>query len=228
MGLAAKAEEPLVLLNPYIGGGLGFHQSTFTAGGAVEFAPGAAFFNFGRERDEDWNANITIGLEDLVTVGMVSVRLQADVYRLKSERVTTQLSPVVPVPAFETTTRIDQTFGTNFSVWADLRPLEETPVIMSLGAGAGLANMRMFVTDNQPNTFFGTVNKTQLTFMIGAQIGYEFSDAVTAGVEARYIDFGEFNVNMFRASDNSFTGRFNLDLTTRMVMGFVRFDLNAL
>lgn len=232
-GYSAKADEPLLMFNPYIGGGIGFHQTTYQSGGVVDFVPvppgGAPFLNFGRERDNDWNANISAGLTDLVTIGPVSIRLQADAYRMKSERIRTDGFPGPPGPsAFQYTTRIDQTFGTNFSLWADLRPFEETPVIMSLGAGAGLANMRIFVTDNQAQPFFGTANKTQLTFMVGAQVGYEINDAITAGLEARFIDFGEFQINTFRSSDNTPTGRYNLDIESRQVMGYVRINLNEL
>ena len=226
-----KAEEPLMLFNPYVGGGLGVHQNTYNSGGIVDFIVGAGSFPFqnsGRERDEDWIGNLTIGMEDFITVGPVAIRPEIELWRMPEETIRTGGFPGPPTPAFFYDVRIDQTFGMMFNLWGDIRPFDDYPLILSGGAGVGITNLRMSVSDNQGDAFIGTLNQSKVTYQIGAQIGYEINDFVTAGVSARYVDVGNLGITLVRESNNQPQGTYKLDWDSRQLMGFVRIDLNAL
>lgn len=233
-GLATKADEPLIMLNPYIGGGIGTQHTRYDAKGVENFGFGVLLFNFGDESDNGWTANVTAGYEDLVRIGPVGLRVQAEAFRMQPEQVTSEISfdplggPFVP-SGIQNVTRIDQSFGTNFSLWLDYRPLDNSPLVLSLGAGAGLVNLKMQTADvGNPNQFIGSLDKTQLTLMVGAQAGYEVNDLLTLGVEGRFTDFGRLDIPMRRAGNNEPVGFNNIDMETWSVMGFVRVDLNQL
>ena len=232
LGIAeASAEEPLVLFNPYVGGGVGFHQNTFSSGGVVDFIVGAGSFPFqnsGRESDEDFSANLVVGMEDFYKLGPVALRPEIEVWRMSGETIRTGGFPGPPTPAFFYDVRIDQSFGMMFNLWGDIRPFEDVPLILSGGAGVGITNLKVSVADNQADPFIGTLNQSKVTYQLGAQLGVELNEFITAGVAAKYMDIGNLGVTLFRASNTEPQGTYKLDWNSRQVMGFVRIDLNAL
>ena len=230
-GLTAKADGPTLTYNPYIGGAIGLHQNTYNSGGVVDFIAGAGafpFVNSGLVQDENWNAHQTFGLSDVIQVGPVGIRAEAEVWRMPGQVIETGGFPGPPNPVFFYETRIDQSFGAMFNLWGDLRPFDDMPLIFSFGAGVGITNLKLNVRDDQADPFIGELNQSKLTYQLGVQVGYEINEIVTAGIGASYIDVGNLGVPLRRQSNNAPTGTYKLDWDSTQVMGFVRVDLNAL
>lgn len=217
MPQAARADEATGL-RVYVALGLGADWSEFESGG---FNTAGPFTNVGDGDGAAFAANAVIGLDEVVAFGPVELRAELEFMHSGKRSFSTNSFPGT-IPSTFDYAATWQTNAILLNLWVDYEPFAETPVILSLGGGAGIAFTETSVFDG---VVTGIASDTQFAFAAGAQVSYEFENHATIGVMARYIDFGESDTPLRTIALGTPAGNYTLDHSGWQVMLVGRLDL---
>ena len=228
----AQASELTVFVDPevYIAASIGVEATGLQLGGntaEVDFPGFGSFTNSDPlGGDDDFVApvfGLAIGLGRIVTVGNVSLRAEAEIFGAKQEVVLGSFD-FSGTDFFAATDDLlvgaqVQNQGVLLSLWADIQPFDDTPLILSLGGGVGVVQ-----TELVGATFsdFGSTADTNFAFMLGGQAAWEIDDNWTLALTGRMIDYGVAEV----ATDSLFA-QFNPGILVQTAPGKITVDQTA-
>lgn len=208
---------------PYVEGGIGVSWTEFETGG---FNTAGTFANVVETPDKSGvSGKLAIGAADIITFGPASLRVEGEFSIMPSETFVTGSFPGAPTPTFFYRTQTAETYRGMANIWVDFRPLDDMPVILSVGGGIGGARLEAWTNDGVVN---GYGKGTKFAWNVGAQAAYVLGQDFTAGLEARYYDLGSLDMSLTSIGGGGPAGNYTLDYSSFYAGAFLRLTLGDL
>ena len=207
-----------VFLDPevYIAGSAGISIISADSGGLNTAGP---HLNSNDDDLQNLIASGAVGLSNFASVGPVSFRMEGEFFLVKETSIRTDSFPGPPGPiTFFYRGSVEQ-LGFMASLWADYQPVESLPLVLSVGAGAGVTRTAINVNDT---VVAAAGNDTTFTYMAGLQAAWNFDENWTLALTGRYIDMGKSEFGLRTIGGGAPSGNYTLDMSGFQAMATVR------